>query len=133
VLMLWPAPVPVRHRHGDTSSPSSSAQIVRHLDHHHGGLTNAWDWPDDWHWHWVFPGNDYVGLGFEQAIDINEQMLPDQSAELPELVCSSLIQWLADSTRSMVKIPKCRQYAFQSVAQMHSRQSLPELLGIMRL
>jgi hypothetical protein len=108
--------------------------LLQHLQAHHGGLENCPTQPDDWHWHWVFPGDDYVGLGGEPVAAVDDVMLLMSCVDLFEPVHACFVEWLAiDPAISLAKAPRDRQYSFQSVALMHSRQSLPELLGIMRL
>lgn len=134
VLLLWPAPVPIRHSHNEGASRSSGHQLLQHLQAHHGGLAKCQHQPDDWHWHWVFPGDDYLGLGSEPIAAADDTMLPMSCVDLFEPVHACFVEWLTiDPAISLAKVPGDRQYSFQSVALMHSRQSLPELLGVMRL
>lgn len=134
VLMLWPAPVPIGHRHGDNELRAADQQMVQHLQSHHGGVANARNWPEDWHWHWVYPADGYIGLGGEEIVATTEPMLPSQPFNLPEMPRGCWIDSLTpDRASSFARIPEHRRYSFQSVALLHSRQSLPELLGIMQV
>lgn len=132
-LLLWPAPIPVGHVHGDQVARLGDQQLLRHLCLHHGGLANAAQWPDDWHWHWVYPGDAYVGLGGEQATTDADWYSVAPSVEMPTLGGESLGQ-PASSARidSRPRLPRHLRYSFLSVAVLHSRQSLPEFLGVIR-
>ncbi|MGV3485473.1 MAG: hypothetical protein ACO1RT_13740 [Planctomycetaceae bacterium] len=134
VLMLWPAPVPVVHRHSDSGSRGADRQMVQHLQSHHGGASNAENWPDDWHWHWVCRGNAYVGLASDNAAATAAQMLPREPVDLAEVPCVDFIECLTwDQASSPPKLPEHRRYSFHSVALLSSGLSLPELLGVMRI
>lgn len=134
VLMLWPAPAPNGHFHGNHNDHCADQHLVEHLKFHHGGLENAANWPEDWHWHWSFSRDGYVGLSGEQIVSQSERMPFVQRCELPEAV---YVYWVGISespkASQLATIPENRRYSFQSVALFDSRQSLPELLGVMRL
>lgn len=133
VLMLWPAPILVGHDHGDLTSQISDQQLARHLQSHHGGLATSDLLPTQWHWHWVFPGDGYDGLGDEEIVAQADQMVrgqPMDSLEPAHLVRLQYVSPKESSVRPSVRIK--RQPSFQHVALLHSRQSLPEYLGIIR-
>ena len=134
LLMLWPAPIPIVHCHGDDALRVSDQQLVQHLVNHHGGFANAGEWPTQWHWHWVYTGDGYIGLTGEEVVSTGEQSISRPSFVLPELDGVNPIESLPlHRVGSLAQVIAHRGYTFQSVALMHSRQSLPELLGIMRL
>lgn len=134
VLMLWPAPIPSVHYHSGPENGRADRYLVQHLELHHGGLENARHWPEDWHWHWSLSGDGYVGLIGEQVVAESEGLLDRRSWDLPLSVCSFLVSRIDLGLEPrLATISPCRQYSFQSVALLHSRQSLPELLGVMRL
>ncbi len=133
VLMMWPAPIPVGHRHCDYSSRVSGMQMARHLQCCHGGFSNSGNWPNDWHWHWVYPTNPCGQLDFDEAQGRADQMVTGRPVDtfVSPRIC--LLDGLASSVRPVRPlIPLPRRYAFQTVALLHSRQSLPELLGVVR-
>ncbi len=133
VLLAWPAPLAIGHRHDELSVQVSDQEMMQHLQEHHGGFCNADHWPDDWHWHCFYPGCSCLGVGGEDLTAPAEEMLTGPRFELPavELWCqfdSSILS----RAKLRPKIPEHRRYSFQYVALVHSRQSLPELLGIIR-
>ncbi len=133
VLLLGPAPLPIGHCHGDAAVPASDQHLVQHLQLHHGGFANAQNWPDDWHWHWVCPGNGYVGVDGEEVVANTVPILSDPQIPLPEAAYWCRIDTGVLNRASLrPSIPEHRRHSFQFVALMHSRQSLPELLGIIR-
>ena len=133
VLMCWAVPIPVGHNHSDLSLRVSEQQMACHLKCHHGGFENSDRWPTDFHWHWVFPMDGHEGLGGAELAVQADQIAPGQRLELPgpacilRLECVSLKQFFARPS-----LPASRQHSFQNVALLHSRQSLPELLGVVR-
>ncbi len=135
-LMLCHAPIPVGHRHGDSELRGSVQEMELHLQKHHGGIANAENWPDDWHWHWhwVFPGESCVDLGCESTIASNTYLTPSEQIVACEAGCLSIcLYFISDHMNSLARIPERCRYSFQYIALLHSSQSLPELLGIMRL
>ncbi len=133
VLMLWPAPVPVGHSHAGYASQVSSQQMALHLQCCHGGVACSDSWPTDWHWHWVFPANGYIDLESEGTLAHANSMVAGQCVGLIEPMCLS---YLATRTLKQSSSPPWaytnRAHSFQNVALLNSRQSLPELLGIIR-
>ncbi len=133
VLLAWPAPLAIGHRHEDLDKQVNEHDLVQHLHEHHGGFLNADHWPDGWHWHWFYPGDACIEVGGEELTAPADEMLTGPRFQLP-----AVQHWCQfDSSilsRSMLrpKIPEHRRYSFQYVALVHSRQSLPELLGIIR-
>lgn len=133
VLMLWPAPIPVGHNHNELSLRVSDQQMDCHLKCHHGGFENSDRWPADWHWHWVFPMDGHEDLGGVELMVQTEQFSPGQRVDFPVSACVlrlesvSLKQFFARPC-----LPANRQHSFQNVALLHSRQSLPEFLGVVR-
>ena len=133
VLMFWPAPIPVGHDHGDLTSQVSDQQLTWHLQCHHGGFANSDSWPTDWHWHWVFPADGCIGLGGEILAVQADQIMPRQRIAWLEATCVLPLEYV--SQQQLVVRPSLTancQHSFQHVALLHSRQSLPELLGVIR-
>jgi hypothetical protein len=136
VLVVWPAPIPRGHSHGDQDLLRTDRQLVEHLEFEHGGLDNACNWPDGWHWHWSYSRLSFVGLDGEHGVADPDGVLSERPDELEprDLACAYRTGGLDVAREAQLgKIPPHRQYSFQSVALLSSRQSLPELLGIMRL
>lgn len=133
VLMMWPAPMPVGHRHSDCSSSVTVDVLAQHLNCFHGGIGNSKNWPDDWHWHWVYPADKCGNLGSDDVHSHHEQMAPGRNKAL--LALPSISCWDGVVlTRSVVRsrIPFERQHSFHSMTVLRSGLSLPELLGVVR-
>ncbi|TWT75074.1 hypothetical protein CA85_03620 [Allorhodopirellula solitaria] len=135
VLMAWPAPIPVGHRHSDYSSRVSDTQLAWHLHCYHGGCAEAGDRSSDWHWHWVYPADHYANL---EVGDVPQCVAPVVTGRLDaplaspgisSLDCLTSKDW---RTLDRPSLPPQRQLSFQSAAVLHCRQSLPELLGVIR-
>jgi hypothetical protein len=134
VLMLWPAPLPSGHCHSDPKVERTGHKLAEHLQRHHGGWENAANWPQDWHWHWTFSADRSIGLGVDQTDRLANCNLADRHCQATDLVCLYRFGGLnLQCEHRLTKVPSDRQYSFQAVALLASRQSLPELLGIMRL
>tara|TARA_A100001391_G_scaffold200756_2_gene186010 strand:- start:722 stop:1183 length:462 start_codon:yes stop_codon:yes gene_type:complete len=132
-LMMWPAPIPVGHRHSEYSSRVSDHQMACHLAFYHGGFSNSENWPNDWHWHWVYPAEhggqtdvDNLRLSTGPMV-VGRPLVPLAPPQISMLDC-------VQSTACFVRpsIPCQRQHSFQGAALLRSRQSLPELLGVIR-
>lgn len=133
VLLLWPAPIPVGHDHGELTSRVSDQQLTWHLQCHHGGFANSDNWPTDWHWHWVFPSHGDVAVGGEVLVVQADQMVSGQRIDWLEPACVLRLECMSQQHLTVrLSIPANRQHSFQHVALLHSRQSLPELLGVIR-
>ncbi len=133
VLMLWSAPVPVGHCHGDCGPRVSNEQMSLHLQFYHGGIDNAKNWPNGWHLHWVFPSNGQIEADCEMTNGHDDQMLADLPGDLFNTdVVSVLESWQIWRLCLRQSIPNDPHYSFQTVALLHCGQSLPELLGVMR-
>lgn len=132
VLMAWHAPIPVAHRHDDWSAGELNNLVVLHLEQHHGEQSGMQSDPRGWHWHWVCPGDRYVGPVGEVVVASGDDLIPGPTVDLPSLTEHRLIAFLeADRGNPLVKLPLRCRYSFQCVALLGSRQSLPELLGTM--
>lgn len=133
VLMMWPAPMPVGHRHSDCSSRVSADILAQHLQRFHGGIANSENWPDEWHWHWVFPTDICGNLDGDAAHSHHAQMAPVRNADLPALLLTSCRD-VGAHPRSVGRscIPRERQHSFHSLTVLRSGLSLPELLGVVR-
>lgn len=133
VLILWPAPIPVGHQHSDLSLRVSDQQMAWHLKCHHGGCENSGHWPTDWHLHWVFPMDGHQGLGGSEWVVQSDQMASAQQMDLPGPACISRLECVSSKQYfAKPSLPANCQHSFQNVAILHSRQSLPELLGVVR-
>ncbi len=132
-LMMWPAPIPLGHRHCDYSSRVSGQQMARHLVCYHGGFSNSENWPNDWHWHWVYPTDHCGQLDGDDAQLRTDQIVMGRPLDTFVLPRISPLDCIASKVRlARPSIPLHRQHSFQCVALLHSRQSLPELLGVTR-
>ncbi len=133
VLMLWHAPVPVGHSHAGYASQVTGQQMERHLQCFHGGVACTECWSTDWHWHWVFPASGFIDVGSEGILAHSRSMIAGQWVGLIHPMCLS---YLATRTWKPSTSPLWtytnRAHSFQNVALLNSRQSLPELLGIIR-
>ena len=132
-LAIWPTPIPIGHRHSDGLARTPALQWERHLQAYHGGLENAFGGPEDWHWHWVYPGDGYIAMDGEQFAADRQEMLSFEAAFVPAINVQCVEVLSPERDVAISKIPEFRHRSFQSVALLNSRQSLPELLGIMRL
>lgn len=133
VLMLWPGPVPVGHSHDDYASRVSGQQMAVHLQYCHGGVADSECWPTDWHLHWIYPADGYIGLGSEHVLVQADAM---NVARGQGEIAPMYLSYLATRTLKQSLLPPMprmnRARSFQNVALLNSRQSLPELLGIIR-
>ncbi|MEO8268905.1 MAG: hypothetical protein ABI557_04235 [Aureliella sp.] len=133
MLMLWAAPVPVGHCHSDFDSRVSAHQMVLHLQLYHGGIDNANNLPSGWHWHWVLPPNGQLRTGCDLTSARRDRMLSSRADDLfGGIVVPHLDFWQHRLSYCKLVILDKHQHSFQTVALLHSGQSLPELLGIMR-
>lgn len=133
VLMLWSGPVPVGHSHADYASRVSGNQMAAHLQHCHGGFACSESWPTDWHWHWVSPADCYGTLGSEDVLVQAESMMAGQCQRGIEPMCLCCLETRTLKLSLLLPAPCTnRAHSFQNVALLNSRQSLPELLGIIR-
>lgn len=133
VLVLWSGPVPVGHSHADYASRVSGNQMTAHLQHCHGGFACSESWPTDWHWHWVSLADGYVGLGSEDVLVQAESMVAGQCQRVNQPMWLCYLETRTLKQTFLLPSP-CTNWAhsFQNVALLNSRQSLPELLGIIR-
>ena len=133
ILVLLLAPTPVGHCHSDCVSDVSCQQMTSHLQIYHGGVDNAKNWPEGWHLHWVFSANGEIVAGCNLTTAGNHRMASSCSDELLDGVPVSLpISWTLGQLFYHQLLPDEHQHSFLTVALLHSRLSLPELLGIMR-
>lgn len=132
VLLLWPAPRPVGHRHGECGTWSHE-QMTKHLQFCHGGFANADNWPSDWHWHWCFPADPVVGMEGD-TIAFRSILPVDGKAQMRfDAVCECHLDarvW--QQTVKAQSIPAERRHSFTTTSLLMSRRSLPELLGVVR-
>jgi len=133
ILVLILAPVPGGHCHSDCDSIISSQQLTLHFQIYHGGPDNAGNWPEGWHLHWGFPANGESLKCCDATVFGGEIMLFSCVHDpLDGLEVSHLNSWKFWRFFCHESVPDERQHSFLTVALLHSRQSLPELLGIMR-
>lgn len=133
VLLLCPAPVPVGHSHSDLGSDWSSDQMAMHLQACHGGSANADNWPSGWHWHWSFQvDTDFVAN--QEASNVQCHLSPNEVSQAAStFVCESKLDaWVWKTTLSRPLVSIDRRHSFTNIALLSSRQSLPELFGILR-
>ena len=133
VLMLWPAPVPVGHSHAGYAAQVSSQQMALHLQSCHGGFECSDSCPTDWHWHWMFPVHGYIDLGSEGVLAQSESMIAGEHAAVIEPMCLSYLATRTLKQSFLLPSPRTNcAHSFQNVGLLNSRQSLPELLGVIR-
>lgn len=132
ILVLMLAPVPAGHCHSDCGSGISIQQMTLHLQIYHGGLDNEKNWPKGWHLHWGFPQHG-ENVTVCDVTTTGDRMLSSCAKDLFEGI--DLSQLNSCKLWPLVyhqPLSKARQHSFLTVAFLHSEQSLPELLGIMR-
>lgn len=133
VLLLCPAPVPVGHSHSDPRSGWSTDQMAMHLQACHGGSANADNWPSGWHWHWSFQVDTDLVANQEISTAQCHLSLNDVSQVASTFVCESKLDtWVWKTTLSRPLVSIDRRHSFTNIALLSSRQSLPELFGILR-
>lgn len=132
VLMMWPAPIPVGHRHSDYASPVTAEHLDEHLRCFHGGFSNSANWPDDWHWHWVYPVDRCANLDADDVHSRPQPWVSGRALEAPLLCVSQLDRVALTQIIARPTIPFERQQSFLSVMLLRSGLSLPELLGVVR-
>jgi len=133
ILVLLLAPIPVGHCHSLCDSDAKCQQMTSHLQIYHGGVENAKNWPEDWHVHWVFPSNGEIVAGCSISTVGSHRMVSSCCDDLFNGVfVSEPISWTLCELIYHQSLPEELQHSFLTVALLHSRQSLPELLGIMR-
>lgn len=133
VSMMWPAPMPVGHRHSEYSPVASLQHLDQHLRCFHGGFSNSENWPDDWHWHWVYPADNCANLDVDDVHSRAERQILGRDIDLPTMPSVSRLERLAlKQILARPPIPFDRQHSFQSAVLLRSGLSLPELLGVVR-
>ena len=107
--------------------------MTLHLQACHGDYANGNNWTSGWHWHWVFQADAVVGTDAGSlAVQCNPMV--DENHRTPlDFVCESRLD--AGVWKKTLLAPSVlmdRRHSFTTIALLPSRQSLPELLGIMR-
>ncbi len=135
VVLLWSGPVPVAHSHSDAGDTfAATKELCQHLSSQHGCWSSGHCDLDGWHIHWVLRSEAFAGINCEELILQTECTLdPANSNECfaPEPQIALDGNAIApDQGRWEIQNDLLR--SFQLVGLLQSRQSLPELLGVMR-
>jgi hypothetical protein len=135
VILLWPGPVPVAHSHSDVADTLvGTSQLTRHLTWHHGGVSEAPEIPGGVHIHWVLRSEFFAGINAEEVLlkaDCDNLTLSYVEVESTDRVVA--LDQVTSATFQVRQFTQCQSIdSFQLVGLLHCRQSLPELLGVMR-
>lgn len=132
-LLFWTAPLPQGHTHKSCQSYWTSNQLSEHLQSCHDGIGDNENLTNGWHWHWVFRANSLDGIGDADDADLSRSAItcPDHAVADQEIP-SPLYAWVWKATLVTPTVSIDRGNSFNTAALLASRQSLPELLGIIR-
>lgn len=132
-LLLWLAPMPIGHCHGDCASRWSASQMAAHLQLYHGGTDISDDFRSGWHWHWMLRANGPLGLDVTPVMATTTASLDCHTDAVPWIgVIPSLNSGAWNAAKTLPVVCGHRGLSYQTIALIHQRQSLPELLGISR-